>query len=59
MMFYWKKNDVSKDPICPVYDSKVQRIIEKQTRYAVGSIHMNIIACGVEAIGHDILRLKK
>ena len=45
-----ERTEVSKDPKCPVTLSSVQAILEKQTRYPVGTVGMDIVSRGAEAI---------
>ncbi|WP_195267247.1 four-carbon acid sugar kinase family protein [Eubacterium sp. 1001713B170207_170306_E7] len=45
-----ERTGVSRDPKCPVTQSSVRAILEKQTRYPVGTICMDVVAQGAEAI---------
>ncbi|NZA37011.1 four-carbon acid sugar kinase family protein [Eubacterium callanderi] len=48
-----ERTGVSRDPKCPVTLSSVQAILEKQTRYPVGTVGMDIVSRGAEAIQEE------
>lgn len=54
-----ERTGVSKDPKCPVTVSSVRAVLEKQTRYPVGTVCMEVVAQGAVAIrsaAEDLIR---